>query len=371
VINTIDLLRQVPLFRTLSLENLYEISSKISEEKFSDNAIIFHEGDDGNCLYIVKSGTVLILDHNEFEDEIVLAELHSGDYFGEIALITGEPRNATVKVSHESILLKLLKDDFQVLLNKNAAMYIPIAYVLSQRLKEGNQRRLKEELDRNQKYTPIGNLEDNSIIELMRYSEENSLTGKILIKSGSQLAVLNYERGDIQGVELDHKTADDFLDTILTWKVGNFKIEPRPFIIKKEKIQELEHDNKDKVTYEFYLNDLITVLNIISGNAIKIIGRTIVENFLKKIQKQMYKDYPQLYLFNVVSGGHVELYENMDSRSVKEEEILATAIWLKKFINECSRYEIKFETFDITYVTHTYYDVLKSNGFYDYYMTAD
>ena len=55
----------------------------------------------------------------------------------------------------------------------------------------------------------------------------------------------------------------------------------------------------------------------------------------------------------------------------KDDELIATAIWVRNLVKECSRYDFKFETFDVKHCTHSYYDILQHIGFYDYYLTSE
>lgn len=369
--NTIELLKKIPLFRTLSLENLFEISSKVEEIRFNENKIIFNVGDEGDSLYIIKSGTVQVIEIDENDNEIILAELGQGSYFGEMALLTGDSRSATIKTFTACTTLKLSKEDFQELINKHASMYIPIAYVLSQRLKEGNEKRVLEELERQEKYTPSGQLSDNAIIDVIRYCEDNALTGSVFLKNKKNSGKLDFDHGKIVNIILNDDENQDHLVAILKWKEGSFRIEPKPFIFKLEKAgNKPENDEKHQIS-EFTLKDLVSVLNLITNFTIKIIGKTIVENFLVRSQKQLYEEFPDLYLFKVESGGYIELYENTDDRETKDDELIATAIWVRNLVKECSRYDFKFETFDVKHCTHSYYEILQHIGFYDYYLTSE
>jgi CRP-like cAMP-binding protein len=371
LIDSITLLQKIPLFRTLTLENLHDISSKVEEILYEAGDIVFYNGDEGDALYIIKSGMVEIIGRDDDDQELHLAELSTGNYFGEMALLTGEPRSATVKAAASTILLRLSKDDFQLLLNRNAAMYIPISYVLSQRLKDGNEKRISEEVDLKQRYTPSGELADNSIIDLLKYCEENALTGRVVLKTADDIATMDYQRGEILTITLNDNTDIDYLSDLLGWSEGTFRIEPKPFVLAKRTGSTDRVEGAQLVVDEFTLKDLIAVFNLVCQHSVRIIGRTIVESFLKRTQKILNDRFPELYLFSVERGGFINLYEQSTNRRTKDDELIAMAVWIRKMIAECSKYDMKFETFDIRHVTHAYYDILKHIGFYDYYITAD
>jgi hypothetical protein len=367
---SVSLLQRIPLFRTLTLENLHDISSKVSEISYGTGDVIFLTGDEGDALYIIKSGSVEVIGKDDEGQELHLAELSTGNYFGEMALLTGESRSASVKAASNAVLLRLSKEDFQTLLNRNAAMYIPISYVLSQRLKDGNEKRITEEAELKQRYTPSGALSENSIIDILKYCEENSLTGIVNLVSGSDTAKMEYRRGEILMISLNDIEDIDYLSEILGWSKGSFKIEPKPFLLEKRR----KDDNSETVELtveDFTLRDLVTVFNLVTAHAVRLIGKTIIESFLKRTQRILNSRFSELYLFSVERGGNVNLYEQSGNRTAKDAELLAMAIWARKLILECSKYDIKFETFDIRHVTHAYFDILKHIGFYDYYLTSD
>lgn len=366
----IDILRKIPLFRTLTLENLHQISDKVETLNYGNGEVVFNSGDEGDSLYIIKSGSATVYEADENGDEIELAELISGSYFGEMALLTGEPRSATVKTSNTSTLMRLAKDDFQMLLNQNAAMYIPIAYVLSQRLKEGNEKRLSEEKERRQKYTPSGHLSENSVIDILKYCEENALTGEVILKCGNDNGLMIYLHGEITEMRLNDQPTDDLLSEILNWSKGTFRIEPTPFLFRKRTTEQPEPAT-DTDTAEFRLADLIAVMNLITAYAIKVVGKTIVENFLKQLHQRMSHHYLDLHQFSLQKGGLITLYEHSENRTATDHEIIAAAAWMRALITQCGRYDVRFETLDIQHTTHSYYDILNNLGFYDYYYTAE
>jgi CRP-like cAMP-binding protein len=94
--------------------------------------VIFYKGTVGNQMYIVLGGKVGV-----FKGEKCLAELGTGDMFGEMALVNKEPRSATVKAIEASHLFVLSESTFQYLLTKRVAVQVLLNIVrtLSQRLK--------------------------------------------------------------------------------------------------------------------------------------------------------------------------------------------------------------------------------------------
>lgn len=115
----------VPLFSDLDPEERLSIAKHLTLEKFPQGAVIFKEGTPGDSLYIIKSGQVgistTLMEDGEVsvikkaakdQKELYLSTLEKGDFFGESALLTREPRSATaIAIADNTELLKLSKPD--------------------------------------------------------------------------------------------------------------------------------------------------------------------------------------------------------------------------------------------------------------------
>ena len=137
-----SLLKEVPLFNTLTEEELSEVFQILKQEDFEENHKIFCEGDEGDKLYIVLSGAVRISKNIPGIGEEALCVLNRGDYFGEMALIDNFPRSADA-ISHEkSSCLSVSKGDLEVLMSCNKDITCKLLYkfveTLSKRLRETN-----------------------------------------------------------------------------------------------------------------------------------------------------------------------------------------------------------------------------------------
>ena len=101
-------LESVPLFRDCSSEVLDRLAEAMTEFEFATGAPIVQQGQVGNGLYIVVSGGVSIVAGSE-----ELARLGPGDFFGELAVVTGQPRSATVEVVEDAELLRVPADKLE------------------------------------------------------------------------------------------------------------------------------------------------------------------------------------------------------------------------------------------------------------------
>jgi cAMP-dependent protein kinase regulator len=107
-----NLLAGSALFQTFSPEERHKILEAVTLEEFPAGVLVIEEGTRGECLYILKSGEVEVFASGSQKEKVTLATLKEGDYFGEISLITGRPRTASVKTLRPSELVRLGKEDF-------------------------------------------------------------------------------------------------------------------------------------------------------------------------------------------------------------------------------------------------------------------
>jgi len=105
------MLKRMPLFRELTYKQINVISAMLKAKVVPAGTVIVREGEPGDAFYIVKSGEVVVTAKSETGKETV-ANLSEAEYFGEIALITDQPRIATVTSISETDLLILEKSDF-------------------------------------------------------------------------------------------------------------------------------------------------------------------------------------------------------------------------------------------------------------------
>jgi CRP-like cAMP-binding protein len=96
------------LFETLPAEEVKEFIEKAKPQSCSAGQIIIEEGDSGDSIFLIKSGSARVVTHI-FGKEIQLADLSSGDIFGEVAFLTGRPRTASVIALEKSELLEFQK----------------------------------------------------------------------------------------------------------------------------------------------------------------------------------------------------------------------------------------------------------------------
>lgn len=147
----ISLLKSIALFEGLEESDLNKISEVVKERAFPKGTVLFKEGDIGDAFYLIKEGAVEILKKENGEDKVVNT-IEAGDknnFFGEMALIEGAPRSATIRTSKLSTLLVISKTDFDMLLRLNSFISLRIMTALSRRLRStGAEKPVEEKLAR-------------------------------------------------------------------------------------------------------------------------------------------------------------------------------------------------------------------------------
>ena len=99
------------LFARVTPEALEACAASLRVRRYRRGETIFHQGDPGDSLYIIESGSVkIVLPSPEGEDEAIIATLGPGDFFGELALLDGAERSATA-IAHEATTALVLRRD--------------------------------------------------------------------------------------------------------------------------------------------------------------------------------------------------------------------------------------------------------------------
>ncbi len=121
----IELLRTMPVFGGLKAESLTLILEQSDESIALEDDYFFREGDPGNSLFVLETGTVLIQRIWEGEP-IVLGRLAAGDCFGEMALIDFQPRSASVKAESNCQAIEIPSKSLRALYREDVEQYAMI-----------------------------------------------------------------------------------------------------------------------------------------------------------------------------------------------------------------------------------------------------
>jgi branched-chain amino acid transport system substrate-binding protein len=129
----ITLLNEIDLFTYLDDEMKENLSKRMNLHHFQANDIVFKQGDKGDSLFIIREGVVGVWIKMEDGDAIEVARLGAGSFFGEMALLTGEPRTASIITKTESYLYEITKKDFAPIIECSPQTVQKLSMELTQR----------------------------------------------------------------------------------------------------------------------------------------------------------------------------------------------------------------------------------------------
>ena len=132
---TLEALRSVPLFASLSDDAATELRNLLTENDVPSKTQVFRKGDTGNAMYLIERGKVRISITDEDRKEIILAELAQGDFFGEMSLIDGRQRSADASVVDDARFAVLSRADFLAFVRSNPDVALGMLGALSDRLR--------------------------------------------------------------------------------------------------------------------------------------------------------------------------------------------------------------------------------------------
>ena len=133
-----DMLRSVPLFKNLPTRLIAEISKIAEYRALPRGKVIIHEGDQGDSFYQIISGSARVFRISEDGVDVTLNIMGPGDSFGEMALLTGEPRSASVETQETCGLLEISKQAFDKLASEIPEFSLALSKILSSRLNRGS-----------------------------------------------------------------------------------------------------------------------------------------------------------------------------------------------------------------------------------------
>lgn len=148
----------VDLFSLLSDEARGRLADGASEKRFAAGETIVREGDRGSSMFIVESGRLAVSAHGTVGQSQKLAVLEPGSAFGEVSLLTGDPRTATVRALTEATLLEIDKKTLFPIVRDNPSIIGMLELTMQERRKrsaDALEAARGEELERTADRTPL------------------------------------------------------------------------------------------------------------------------------------------------------------------------------------------------------------------------
>lgn len=137
---TVDALRSMPIFESLSVERLVPIARVAVFRKMTRGTTVLRAGDRTDFVYLVLSGTLKVLVSDEEGREVILSNLGAGEFFGEMGVLDDNPRSATVLTVTPCELIVIAKSDFKRCLAENFDVALYIMRNLVKRLRNADRK---------------------------------------------------------------------------------------------------------------------------------------------------------------------------------------------------------------------------------------
>ncbi len=131
-------LKQIPLFAHLRDAQLREVAARLKKAQVKKGATIFQKTDMSTELYIVNDGSLKAVLSDDEGDEIVLARFEKGSFFGELSLLDGKGRSATIVAEKDSELSVLNRDTLLDLIMKDPKIAIALMATIVERLRKAD-----------------------------------------------------------------------------------------------------------------------------------------------------------------------------------------------------------------------------------------
>lgn len=130
-----EFLLYVPIFSELPSEAVERISNSGSRKFYKKDNVVLMEDDTGTALFVIISGKVKVSRTSNDGKEVILTILNESDFFGEMAILDGMQRSATVTALEDSELFILQRNDFLDMLKEYPEISITLLYELTKRLR--------------------------------------------------------------------------------------------------------------------------------------------------------------------------------------------------------------------------------------------
>ncbi|HYH83978.1 MAG TPA: DUF1003 domain-containing protein [Pyrinomonadaceae bacterium] len=145
---TLEALRSVPLFASLDDKGATDLRELLELELKPAGSVLFKQDDEGDAMYLIEDGRVRIFINDEDGDEVTLAELGGGDFFGEMAILDGKPRSAFATVVTDSRLAVLSREHFLDFVRQNPDVALTMLSAITDRLRQTDEM-LRQRVTRN------------------------------------------------------------------------------------------------------------------------------------------------------------------------------------------------------------------------------
>lgn len=241
-------LKKVYFLENLNDKELLQIAKFCKLEVHPSGKILFREGDEADKFYILVEGNLEIVKSLNNQEYQILAKGGPGDFFGEVALIDGLPRSATIILTEESTTLCILKADFDTIVNTQPEVAKAIMHSISTIVRRSNDMHINDLKKQNQILTTTNDSllqTQGALLKAERMSTVGRFSSTILHDIRNPLTVISgYAQLITQSPGIDPKVAiaaekiileaekiKNFSDGILDFIRGDLRLELHPIAL--------------------------------------------------------------------------------------------------------------------------------------------
>src|SRR5258706_7458316 len=134
------LLAEIPFFHFLDESERISLAAQLEEGQLPEGQVLFNYGEPGDCLYVIRSGKAEVFFKDDTGTRIVLEIAGAGDVVGELSLLDGGPRTASVVITEALDALRLDRGDLDQFLRSHPAAAIDLLSTLGRRLRVSAER---------------------------------------------------------------------------------------------------------------------------------------------------------------------------------------------------------------------------------------
>jgi type IV pilus assembly protein PilB len=271
----VQFLKNVKLFAELNPDSLAKLGTCLKTADFPPAEVIVREGAPGVSMYIIKSGLVEVRKKDPTTGiDFLVAQLSDGAAVGEMSLLTGKPRSATVTTVQPTVVFTLTRADFRNLLTQHPEISLGLARILAERLEDATKQVGIEYVNLFKgKFDPrVVGLLPQSLCQLHKVVPiayvNNSVT--LAMVNPSNLVAFDDVRRYIKGAVIEPQVCTDedfkkFMDTVYPDLMG-VTGEKREADKRREEEREKRRDERKKPPVEFQMQSLEDLQNeILSG----------------------------------------------------------------------------------------------------------
>lgn len=133
--NAFDVLRDSATFSALADESIHAIADNAEWMALDADTVLFHAGEPGDCMYLLATGRLDVFKTDAAGIEVPLGRVLPGEVVGEMALLDGESRSATVRAARDATLLRISRAATEELSKRSPAALLALCRLLATRLR--------------------------------------------------------------------------------------------------------------------------------------------------------------------------------------------------------------------------------------------